>query len=94
MARKKATVTIADTNVDVKQKEAYEQHMDKATANKQADELIQGKKLNRKTYEFACDDCLADAMADGDMFCLYEETYNESGRCKCGKYSTHKAILI
>ena len=82
MARKKATVTIADTNVDVKQRDARK------------DNIPQGKALNKKTYEFTCDDCLADAMADGDMFCLYDETYNESGRCKCGKYSTHKAILI
>ena len=94
MARKKVAVTITELDADVKQKETHEQNMHKVTANKQADKLIQGQELNYKTYEFACDDCLADAVANGEVYCLYEEKLNEVGRCKCGKYSTHKAILI
>ena len=94
MAKKKTAITITEMDADVKRREAHEKNMQKAAANKKADELIQGKELNHKTYEFACDDCLADAMANGDIFCLYEETLNEVGRCKCGKFSTHKAILL
>ena len=94
MAKKKTSISIAEMEADVKQREAHEKNMQKAAAKKKADELIQGKELNTDTYEFACDDCLADAVANGDIFCLYEETLNEVGRCKCGKYSTHKAILL
>lgn len=102
MAKKKtATVTDAEVKVtikemdaDVKRREVHNKNMQKATANKQADEIEQGKELNTDTYEFACDDCLNDAMANGDIFCLYEEKLNEVGRCKCGKLTTHKAILL
>lgn len=94
MARKKVALTITESAADVKRKEAHEQNMQKVVANKNVDELIKGKELNTKTYEFACDDCLDDAVAKGEVFCLYNETLNEVGRCKCGKFSTHKAILI
>lgn len=95
MARgKKTSISITEMDTDVKQRETHEKNMQKAAANKKVDELIQGKELNHKTYEFACDDCLADAMANGEVFCLYEETLNEVGRCKCRKFSTHKAILL
>lgn len=89
----KANITIAEADADVKQKETHKRNMGKV-AKKKGDDLPQGKELNHKTYEFACDDCLADAIANGDVYCLYEETLNEVGRCKCGKYTTHKAILL
>lgn len=95
MARKKKTMefTTPDEVAEQARKDKHYENMEKA-AKKKGDDLPQGKDLNHKTYEFACDECLDKAVANGDIFCLYEETLNEVGRCKCGKYSTHKAILL
>ena len=89
----KAAVTITEDEADIKRKETHQQNVDKVAKNNNKD-VEQGKDLNHKTYEFACDDCLEKAMEQGDIYCLYEETLNEYGRCKCGKYTTHKAILL
>ena len=54
----------------------------------------QGKKLNFKTYEFVCDDCLNNALNNGAIYCLCDKMLNRPGICKCGKTSIHKARLI
>ena len=89
----KATITIAEADADVKKRETHKQNMDKAIKGK-GDNIPQGKPLNDLTYEYACDDCLNDVVANGGMFCLYEEKLNKTGMCHCGKLTTSKAILI
>ena len=86
----KVSINIDVPNADKKRQRVHNKNIDKNN-NK---DVPQGKELNHKTYEFACDDCLDNVVAKGEVFCLYEETLNEYGRCKCGKYTTHKAILI
>lgn len=89
----KAAITIAEDEADIKRRETHQQNIEKVAKNNNKD-VEQGKDLNHKTYEFVCDDCLDEAATNGEVFCLYEETLNEYGRCKCGKYTTHKAILL
>lgn len=92
-AEVKATITIAEAEADVKQRETHEKNMQKVVEEKGGN-IPQGKRLNNKTYEYVCNDCLGDAVANGDMYCLYDEKLSETGKCSCGKLTTLKAILI
>ena len=92
-AEVKATITVGVAEADVKRAEAHEKNMEKA-AEEKGGNIPQGKPLNNETYEYACNDCLGDAVANGDIYCLYDEKLSEAGRCSCGKLTTLKAILI
>lgn len=95
-ANTKASITIKEADADVKRKAVHNDNMEKVAkaTEEKGDNIPQGKPLNNKTYEYACDDCLEKVMANGDVFCASDEPLSNTGRCNCGNLTTHKAILL
>jgi len=86
-------ITITEDDADKKRKQTHADNMAKVAQDK-GGYIQQGKPLNNKSYEYACNDCLDKVVSAGDIFCLEELPLAFVGRCNCGKLTTNKAILI
>ena len=89
----KVSINIDIPDTEKKSKATHKKNMDKATQIK-GDNIVQGKPINNKDFEYVCTDCLDNVAAQGYVFCVEDEPRDNIGRCACGKLTTNKAILI
>lgn len=89
----KVSINIDIPDTEKKRKATHKKNMDKA-AQVKGDNIVQGKPINDKDFEYVCTDCLDNVAAQGYVFCIADEPLDNVGRCACGKLTTNKAILI